>query len=102
MPRLRKFVAASDRYTSSSRSSGRPAKRDSPPWIKAHFASAVSPGARLAVAIAPALTIGFIAVDPDPFARRLGADRLTDQREDKRLGDATAITELNGSPVQGA
>ena len=46
--------------------------------MKAHFASAVSPGARLVVAIAPALTIGFIV--------GCGFNSI-------------AITELKGSPV---
>ena len=72
----------------------------------AHFASAVSPGTRLVVAIAPALTIGLVrpsplrstaaselkgrpvALAPSFAARRFRADRLTDQREDEGLGHA--------------
>jgi hypothetical protein len=56
----------------------RPANRDRPSWMKRHFASAVAPGARLVVAMAPALTIGFIV---------------------RSALSSTAITELNGSPV---
>ena len=71
-------MAASERYTSSSRSSRLPAKREKPSRMKRHLASAVSPGARLVVAMAPAFTIGLVS----PSAVR-----------------STAITELKGSPV---
>ena len=58
--------------------SSRPAKRDSPSRIRSHFSSAVAPGTRLVVAIAPALTNGFIV--RSPFS-------------------STAISELKGKPV---
>ena len=78
MPWLRRFVAASEAYTASSRASGRPAKRDRPSTMCAHFSSAVAPGTRLVVAIAPALAIGLVS---------------------RRSLSSTAITELNGRPV---
>src|SRR5579883_2642850 len=46
--------------------------------MKSHFSSAVAPGARLVVAIAPAFTIGFVR--PSPLR-------------------STAANELNGRPV---
>ena len=78
MPRLRRFVATSEAYTSSSSARGRPAKRENPSWMKVHLASTVSPGARLVAAIAPAFTIGL-------------------ERPSSAL--STACTELKGSPV---
>ena len=71
-----------------------------------HLASAVAPGTRLVVAIAPALTIGFVrpsalrsiaaselngkpgGVRAELLARLLRADRLADQREHERLRHA--------------
>ena len=60
MLRLRALLAETDVKMSSSRDNIRPAKRDSPSWMKRHFAATLSPGARPVVAIAPALTIGFV------------------------------------------
>ena len=60
MPRFLKFVVDSDSYTSWSTASVRPAKRPSPSAMKENFSSADSPGTRLVVAIAPALTIGLM------------------------------------------
>ncbi len=79
MPWLRMLVAASETYTSSLMVSSRPAKRDSPSRMCANFASAVDPGTRLVVAIAPALTNGFIV---------------------RSSFSSTAINELNGNPVE--
>jgi hypothetical protein len=71
-----------------------------------HLAAAVSPGTRLVVAMAPALTMGFMVrsalssiamtelngrpVAFTPIFSRAGLrpDRLADQREDEGLGDA--------------
>ena len=71
-----------------------------------HLASAVAPGTRLVVAIAPAFTIGFVrpsalrsigrerverqpgGVHAELLARLLRAERLADQREHERLGHA--------------
>ena len=84
----------------------RPANRDNPSWIRCHRSSAVPPGMRLVVAIAPGFTIGFVrppgprstaatelngrpvAFDADPLARPLAAERLAGEREDERLRDA--------------
>ena len=71
-------MAASDAYTPSSSTSGRPAKRDRQATSAAHFSSAVVPGTRLVAAIAPALT------------RALAV---------RSAFSSTAITELNGIPV---
>ena len=57
---LRKLVSEADAYTSSFSGSFRPANRDKPSWMNCHLASAVAPGTRLVVAIAPAFTIGFV------------------------------------------
>ena len=78
MPWLRMFELASDAYTSSLMLSVRPAKRESPSRIRSNFCSAVVPGTRLVVAIAPALTSGFIV---------------------RSSFSSTAISELNGKPV---
>ena len=59
--------------------SSRPANADSPARTASHFSSAVSPGIRLVVAIAPALTSGFMV---------------------RSALSSTAISELNGKPVQ--
>ena len=56
--RFLKLVSEADRYTSSFTDSVRPAKRDRPSWMNFQRSSMVLPGARLVVAIAPALTIG--------------------------------------------
>jgi hypothetical protein len=48
------------RRISSFRESSRPAKPERPSWMNRHLASAVPPGIRLVVAIAPGLTIGFV------------------------------------------
>src|SRR5215475_10495245 len=60
MLRFRKLLSEADAYVSSSSDSFRPANRDRPSWMNRHFSSAFSPGTRLVVAIAPALTIGFV------------------------------------------
>src|SRR5262245_62339884 len=78
MPRLRKFVADAEAYTSLFRGKVRPANRDNPSWMNVHFSSSVLPGTRLVVAIAPALTIGLVR----PSGVR-----------------STAPKELNASPV---
>ena len=79
MPWLRMLEAASEAYTSSLMLSSRPAKRDSPCRTRSNFCSAVSPGTRLVVAIAPAFTSGFIV---------------------RSSFSSTAISELNGNPVE--
>ncbi len=58
---LRWLVAASDRYTSSSTESFRPAKASWMDRIRAHFSSPVFPSTRLVVAMAPGFTKGFIS-----------------------------------------
>ena len=78
MPRLRRLVASSEAYTSSSSSRRWPANRDRPSCTCCHFSSSVSPGTRLVVAMAPAFTIGFMV--------RLALS-------------STAITESKGRPV---
>src|SRR5271166_531182 len=78
MPRLRSLVAVSDSYTSSSITNRRPANRDSAARMLANFSSAVEPGTRLVVAMAPALTSGFIV---------------------RSALSSMAITELKGRPV---
>ena len=103
---LRKLVSDAEAYTSSLSGSVRPANRDRPSWMNFHLASAVAPGTRLVVAIAPEFTIGFVrpsaprsialerverqpgGVHPDLLADLLGAEGLTDQGEHERLGDA--------------
>jgi len=72
MPWLRAFVADADAYTSSSKPRSRPAKRESPSRSESQRP------ARLVVAMAPELTIGFVR----PSALR-----------------STAAMELNGRPV---
>jgi hypothetical protein len=72
------LVAASEAYTSWSITSGRPANRDSAARMRPNFSSAVAPGTRLAVAMAPALTSGFIM---------------------RSALSSMAITELKGKPV---
>ena len=57
---LRLLVSDADRYVSSSRESSRPAKRERPSRTYSHLASAFEPGTRLAAAIAPEFTIGFV------------------------------------------
>ena len=57
---LGRFVADSGPNVSSSSASGRPAKRERPSRTNRHFSVADSPGAKLAVAIAPGLTIGLV------------------------------------------
>ena len=78
MASLRLFVARSDSSTSSSSSSSRPANLDMPSRRKRHFSSAVRPGARLVVAMAPELTIGLVSPS---------------------VASSTAITESKGRPV---
>ena len=56
----------------------RPAKRDRPSRMNSHRSSLVAPGTRLVVAMAPALTIGFIV---------------------RSSFNSMAITELKASPV---
>ena len=74
--------------------------------MNSHLASLVAPGTRLVVAIAPALTIGFmvrslfnsmamtelkaspVAFTPSSRCGLLVADGVAHQREDERLGDA--------------
>ncbi len=58
---LRSLVAASERYTSSSTVSLRPAKASWMARMRAHFSSAVLPSTRLVVAMAPGFTKGFIS-----------------------------------------
>ena len=78
MPRLRSLVATSDSYTSSSIVNRRPANRDIAATMLSNFSSAVVPGTRLVVAMAPALTNGFIV---------------------RSALSSMAITELKGRPV---
>src|SRR3954451_15076201 len=60
MARLTELVAEAEAKMSSSIDSVRPAKRDKPSWRNRHFAWVSAPGAMLAVAIAPGLTIGLV------------------------------------------
>ncbi len=78
MPRFRKLVSVSDSYTSSSIASRRPANRERACTTDSNFSSALSPGTRLAVARAPALTIGFMV---------------------RSALSSMAMTESKGSPV---
>lgn len=60
MPWLRPLVAASEAWTASSITRSRPAKRERPSRMKCQRSSSCASGARLAVAMAPAFTIGFM------------------------------------------
>jgi hypothetical protein len=60
MLRFRWLVSDADSYTSPSIESVRPEKRESASRMSSHLASAVEPGTRLVVAIAPGLTIEFV------------------------------------------
>ena len=75
---LRKLVSEADAYTSSFSGRFRPANRDRPSWMNCHLASAVAPGTRLVVAIAPAFTIGFVrpSVLRSTAARELNGSRV--------------------------
>ena len=74
---LRSLVADAEASTSSSNTSGCPAKADKPSRSTAHRLSMSPPGMRLTVAITPGFTIGLVG--PLPFS--------------------TAYAELNGRPV---
>jgi hypothetical protein len=73
------LVATSDSYTSSSITNRRPANRDIAATMLSNFSSAAVPGTRLVVAMAPALTKGFIV---------------------RSALSSIAITELNGRPLR--
>src|SRR5690242_21560909 len=88
MPRLRSLVAASDSYTSSSITSRRPANRDIAAAMLSNFSSAVVPGTRLVVAMAPAFTQGIhrtISVEFDGHHRVEGQPGAVDAQFPARL-----------------